>query len=231
MFKPVPTKRAPRKAAAAKIAGIVGVVVCVLIIVVVWFGLGTVSRTIDDLGNSVNAGFDRAITATDTVANGLNEAVASIDSMRAEAVELAAGRPDPERFAGLQARLGQVADRYRDLRTRYVEAREGVIGITSTVERVAQLIPGSRAPEGAGDKLVTVDAKIQEIDDALVSTWRSLSEADPGGGGSGGPREPGHARARMRLRVPPRPSTACPRTSKASRPTPTRRSTASGRSC
>jgi hypothetical protein len=180
VFKPVPTKRAPRKAAAAKVAGIVGVVICVLIIVVVWFGLGTVSRTIDDLGNSVNGGFDRAIAATDTVANGLNQAVASIDSMRAEAVELAAGRPDPERFAGLQARLGQLADRYRDLRTRYVEARETVVGVTATVGRVAQLIPGTRAPEGAGDRLVAVDATLQEIDDALVSTWTSLSDADPG---------------------------------------------------
>jgi hypothetical protein len=180
MFKPVSTMRTPRKAMAAKIAGIIGVLVCVLIIVVVWFGLGTVSRTIDDLGSTVNGGFDRAITATDAVANGLNEAVASIESVRAEAAELAAARPDPVRFAGLQARLGQIADRYRDLRTRYVEARETVVGVTSTVGRVAQLLPGTRVPENAGERLAAVDAKLQAIDDALVSTWTALSDADPG---------------------------------------------------
>ena len=180
MFKPVPTQRRSRKPTAAKVAGIIGIVVCVLIIIGVWFGLGTVSRTIDDLGNTVNAGFDRAIAVTDTVATGLDDAVASIDSMRAEAAELAAGRPDPERFAGLQARLAQVADRYHDLRTRYVEARESVVGVTATVGRVAQLIPGSRVPEGAGDRLAAADATLQAVDDALVSTWTSLSEADPG---------------------------------------------------
>jgi hypothetical protein len=180
MFKPVSTKRAPRKAVAAKVAGIVGVVICVVIIVVVWFGLGTVSQTVDDLGNDVNAGFGRAITASDTVANGLNEAVTSLESMRAEAAELVAGRPDPERFTGLQARLGQLTDRYRDLRIKYVEARESVVGLTTTLGHVGRLIPGSRAPEGAGDTLVAVDAKLQAIDNALVSTWTSLSEAQPG---------------------------------------------------
>jgi len=180
VFKPVSTRRTPRKAVAAKIAGIIGVVICALIIVVVWFGLGTVSRTIDDLGNSVNGGFDRAIAATDTVATGLNDAVTSIESIRVEAAELVAGRPDPERFAGLQARLGEIADRYRDLRIRYAEAREAVVGVTSTVARVAQLVPGTRVPEDAGQTLVEVDARLKAIDDALVSTWRSLSEADPG---------------------------------------------------
>ena len=229
MFKPVPTQPRSRKPTAAKIAGIIGIVICVLIIVGVWLGLGTVSRTIDDLGNSVNAGFDRAIAATDTVSNGLNETVASLASMRAEAAELVAGRPDPERFAGLQARLGQIADRYRDLRTRYVEARESVVGVTATVGRVAQLIPGSRVPEGAGDRLVAVDAKLQAVDDALVSTWTRLSEVDPGRRRRMSSRTAPRP-CRMRSPVPPRPSTACPRTSRASRPTPTRPSTASGRS-
>lgn len=181
MFKPIPTQRAPRKAVAAKIAGIVGVVVCVLIIVVVWFGLGTVSQAVDDLGNSVNAGFDRAIAATDTVAGGLDAAVASIDSMRADAVELASSAtPDLERLSSLQARLGQFADSYREMRVRYAEARENVISVTSTLQHVSRLIPGTRVPEGVGDTLTAVDAKLQAIDDAIVSTWTSLSEAQPG---------------------------------------------------
>ena len=56
MFRPVSTQRSPRKAVAAKVTGIVGVVICVLIIVVVWLGLGTVSRAVDDLGTDVNNG-------------------------------------------------------------------------------------------------------------------------------------------------------------------------------
>jgi hypothetical protein len=181
MFRPVPTQRKSRKPFAAKVAGIIGVLVCALIIFGVWFGLGTVSRAVDDLGTDVNAGFDRAIAATDSVATRLDEAVASIQKIRADAVELAASStPDAPRLAALQARLGQFADRYRDLRVRYAEARETVAGVTSTVQHVAKFIPGTRVPEGVGDKLTVVDDKLKAIDDAIVSTWTSLSDARPG---------------------------------------------------
>ena len=50
----------------------------------------------------------------------------------------------------------------------------------SSLQQVARIIPGTRVPEGAGDTLTAVDAKVQAIDDALVSTWTSLADADPG---------------------------------------------------
>ena len=180
-FKPVPTRRAPRKAAAAKVAGIVGMVICALIIVVVWLGLGTVSRAVNDLGTDVNASFGKAIAASDAVASRLDEAVASLASLKADAVELAASSsPDTTRLSGLQARLGQIADRYLEVRVRYAEARENVLGVTSTLSRVARLIPGARVPEGLGDRLAALDSKLQAIDAALASTATKLAEADAG---------------------------------------------------
>ena len=155
--------------------------ICLVIIVIVWFSLGTVSRAVDNLGTTVNSGFDRAITATDTVAGGLNDAAASIDQMRADAVALAANaNPDTPRLDALQVRLGQFADKYRDLRVRYAAARENVVAVTSSVQRIADLIPGVRVPEGAGDNLTAVDDKLKAIDDAIVSTWTSVSDAQPG---------------------------------------------------
>ena len=181
MFRPVSTQSSPRKAVAAKVAGGIGVVICVLIIVVVWFGLGTVSRAVDGLGNDVNNAFGRAITATDAVAGRLDEAVAAIDTMRADAAQLAASRtPDLERLSNLQARLGQISDRYLEARVSYAEARENVAGVMSTLQQITRIIPGTRVPEGAGDTLAAVDAKIKAIDDAIVSTWTSLADADPG---------------------------------------------------
>jgi hypothetical protein len=180
-FKPVSTRPASRKPVFAKVAGIVGVVICVLIIVVVWFGLGTVSQAVNNLGNSVNAGFGRAITATDSVAAGLTEAAGTIDTIRTDAVELAASaNPDTPRLDALQARLGQFADRYRDLRVRYAGARESVVEVTTALQHVARIIPGVRVPEGAGDRLIAVDDKLKAIDDAIVATWTSLSDAQPG---------------------------------------------------
>jgi hypothetical protein len=181
VFKPVSTQPRSRKPVIAKVAGIVGIVICILIIVAVWFSLGTVSQAVNNLGNNVNAGFGRAITATDSVAAGLTEAAATIDTMRADAIELAASaNPDTPRIDALQARLGQFADRYRDLRVRYAGARESVVEVTGVVQRVAELIPGVRVPEGAGDNLIAVDDKLKAIDDAIVSTWTSLSDAQPG---------------------------------------------------
>jgi hypothetical protein len=180
-FKPVSTQRAPRKAVAAKIAGIIGVAICVLIIVVVWLGLGTVSRGVDGVGNSVNSGFDRAIAATDAVAGRFDEAVVAIDTMRADAAELVASRTaDLPRLSNLQARLGQISDRYLEARVSYAEARETVVGVMSTLQQIAGIIPGTRVPEGAGDTLAAVDAKIKAIDDAIVSTGTTLANANPG---------------------------------------------------
>jgi hypothetical protein len=108
MFKPVSTRRSPRKAVAAKVAGIIGVGICILIIVAVWFGLGTVSRAVDDLGTDVNSGFDRAITATDAVATRLDETVAAIDALRADAAALApAAPPDPAGLSSLRPVWGR----------------------------------------------------------------------------------------------------------------------------
>ena len=180
-FQPVSTQPQSRKPVAAKIAGIVGIVICIVIIVVVWFSLGTVSRAVDNLGTTVNSGFDRAITATNTVSAGFTQAAASIDQIRADAAALAANaNPDTPRLDALQARLGQFADKYRDLRVRYADARENVVAATSSVQRIAELIPGVRVPEGAGDKLTAVDDKLKAIDAAIVATWTSVSDAQPG---------------------------------------------------
>ncbi len=178
---PVSAQRSPRKALAAKVAGIIGVAICVLILVVVWFSLGTVSRAVDDLGTNVNDAFDRAITATDAVASRLDEAVATIDTIRADAAELAASRiSDLERLSNLQARLGQVSNRYLEARVNYADARENVVGVISRVQQVALIVPGTRVPEGVGDRLAAVDARIKTIDEAIVSTSTSLADADPG---------------------------------------------------
>lgn len=180
-FRPVSTRRPPRKAVAAKIGGIIGVVICVVIIVVVWFGFGTVARAVDDLGNDVHGAFDRAITATESVAGQFDEAVVTIDTMRADIAEVAASRtPDMGRLSNLQARLEQVSARYLEARVRYAEARENVVGVMSRLQEIAQIIPGTRVPESAGDTLAAVDAKIRAIDEAIVATGTSVADADPG---------------------------------------------------
>jgi hypothetical protein len=55
-----------------------------------------------------------------------------------------------------------------------------VVEVTTALQHVARIIPGVRVPEGAGDRLIAVDDKLKAIDDAIVATWTSLSDAQPG---------------------------------------------------
>ncbi len=136
----------------------------------------------DDLGTDVNSGFDRAITATDAVATRLDETVAAIDTLRADAAELAASStPDLARLSNLQGRLGQISDRYLEARVRYAEARENVVGVVSSLQRIARIIPGVRVPEGVGDTLAAVDARSRH--QRRVRSTRTVSGADPGAAG------------------------------------------------
>ena len=176
------TAAAPRRSRrpfAVKVAGIVGIVACAVLIVALWIGRGAVASALDGLASDVSGGFDRAIKATDAVATRLNDAATSMNGIQTDATELASTTsPSPERFAGIQARLGAVADQYRQLRQRYADIRENVVALSSRVQQVARLIPGERIPEGAGDRLREVDDKLTAIDDALTSTFGSVGQGD-----------------------------------------------------
>ena len=167
--------RRSRRALAAKIAGIAGVVVCAAIILGVWLGRGAVANALDGLASDVSSGFDRAIAATDAVAGRLDEAATSMDGINRDAIQLASsGSPAADRLASLQARLAQVADTYRQFRERYADLRENVVTASARVQQVARLIPGERIPEGAGDRLRAIDDKLTAIDDALTSTFGAI---------------------------------------------------------
>jgi hypothetical protein len=175
----VAAPRRSRRAFAVKVAGIVGIVACAVLIIALWIGRGAVASALDGLASDVSGGFDRAITATDAVATRLNDAATSMKTIDTDATQLAStASPSPERFAGIQARLATVADTYRQLRQRYADLRENVVTLSSRVQQVARLIPGQRIPEGAGDRLRAVDEKLTAIDDALTSTFGSVGQGD-----------------------------------------------------
>jgi len=80
----------------------------------------------------------------------------------------------------LTTRLAGFADSYRTIRTRYGEARENLTAAVTSVQRVARLVPGERVPDGVGDRLTTMDAKLQAIDDGLTSAWTVLASGGVG---------------------------------------------------
>src|SRR5262245_26121863 len=177
MTEAVAAPRRSRRAIAAKIAGIVGVVICVAIIVGVWIGRGAIASTVEGLAADVNGAFERAITVTDTVAGRLNEAASSVGSISTEADELSSSAsPSSDRVAALQARVAELGDKYRQLRTRYAEVRENVTSAVARLQSVSRFVPGISVPQGAVDALTDFDAKMTELDEALTSTIQGFQD-------------------------------------------------------
>jgi hypothetical protein len=183
-FKVVETRPPTRTATAVQVAGIVGIVVCAVLIVIVWIGLGTVGSKVNDLAAGVNAGFNRATDAAATVAGNLDAAAVAAGSIGTDASTLASSVPTPDAVTKLANRLGGFVDGYRDLRVRYGALRENVTGAISSLQNVARFVPGLDVPDQPVDALAGVDAKLQSIDDSITSTWQALQGSDTNAAGT-----------------------------------------------
>jgi hypothetical protein len=175
-------RRSSRLGTAARVAAVVGIILSVLLIVGTWLGRGALVGAIDDLQTTVSSAFGRAQTATGQVTDRLDAAAVSAGELAASANALAANpAPPPDALSGLADKVGRLADAYRTVRTRYAEVRENVTNAVTAVQRVARFVPGVDAPEGAGDRIQALDAKLQSIDDTLTGIFPSLETGGPSG--------------------------------------------------
>jgi hypothetical protein len=189
----VERRRSPRAARAAQVAGVIGVIVCLILALVVWLGRGAVHGALDDLATTVDGGFDRAVTAVQSVSGQIDAAGTQVGSIAADADAIVGKAASTDAISRLTTRLASFADSYRTIRTRYAEARENLTAAVTSVQRVARLVPGERVPEGAGDRLATMDAKLQALDDGLTSTWTVLSSGQVGDAAAAGIAAQAHA--------------------------------------
>jgi hypothetical protein len=174
--------RSTRWATAAQVAGVVGIVICVALIVVAWLFHGAARQSVDDLGATVDTGIASAITATDTVASRLEGATTEAGLIAAEAnAEASNPSRSSDAIAALTARVGNLADGYRAIRERYAEAKANLTSGLSSLQRVARLVPGASAPAGPPPALAELDARLQAVDDTITSVWSTLNSGGPPG--------------------------------------------------
>ncbi|HEY7133358.1 MAG TPA: hypothetical protein VH440_13975 [Candidatus Limnocylindrales bacterium] len=175
-----PPARSTRWATAAQVAGIVGIAICVLLIVVAWLFHGAAHGTIDDLAASVDSGIARAADATDAVATRLEGAATEAGLIAAEAsAEASNPSRSSDAITALTARVGNLADGYRAIRERYAEAKANLTGALTSLQRVARLVPGATPPEGPPPALAELDARLQAVDDAVTAVWSTLNGSAP----------------------------------------------------
>jgi hypothetical protein len=171
-----------RLAIVAELAGVVGGAICLVLIAVLWLGIGRVSGAVDNLALSVDNGFGRAIAATTAVSDRLGGEATDAGAIAADATQLSSqASPPASAVVALTTRVGRLSDAYGQLRVRLSDARESVGAAVASIQRVAQLLPGTRVPAAPVAALATVDAKLQAVDDGLAAMW----PADSGGAATG----------------------------------------------
>src|SRR4029453_6452203 len=175
MTEAAPAPRRSRLAIAAQVAAIFGVVVCLLVVLLIWFGRGALSNGVDELAASVNTGMTRAITATEAVARRLDAAATEAARIATQASKAAGSSGSNNDRVRLAARIGAFTDSYEKLRLRYSAIRANITNSVESIRRVARLAPGVAVPRAPTGPLPSPHPNLQSLDNATTSML-------PGGG-------------------------------------------------
>jgi len=176
---PRPRRRDRVLGTAGQIAGVLGIVVCLLLVIGVIVGDGWAVGTVDDVAASIDA----KIAKVDPLLTQASAKVGEISGRVSTVADIAAGiaaDPSPGGAVAdaLRAGLATVSDRYQTLRSNYAGVRESVQSVVDRLETLDRLVPGVSIPQGPADALAALDARLQEFD-AKVS---GLITIDPGQG-------------------------------------------------
>jgi hypothetical protein len=176
---PRPRRRDRVLGTAGQVVGVVGIVVCLLLVIGVIVGDGWAVGTVDDVAASIDA----KIAKADPLLTQASAKVGEISGRVSTVADIAAGiaaDPSPGGAVAdaLRAGIATVSDRYQTLRTNYAGVRESVQSVVDRLQTLDRLVPGISIPQGPADALAALDARVQEFD-AKVS---GLVTIDPGQG-------------------------------------------------
>ncbi len=170
--------RRSRLGRAAQVAGVIGLIVCIVLVLGVWFARGWASGRVNDLVGSVDQGLGRAGAAATLASSQIDRIVADMGTV-ADAADKVAVEPtaSPEFVRALGARLSAAADRYREFRSAYGNLREQAVSVIDTLNRVDRFVPGVSVPQGPIDALASLDARIQDLDASVSAVVTAANAA------------------------------------------------------
>jgi hypothetical protein len=178
---PVPTRRRRDRilGTAGQVVGIVGLVVCLLLVVGDVFAREWAVSTVDD----VSAAVDAQISKVDPILSQASARVGEVQGRVATVADLAAtvaANPSPGGAVAdtLRTALASVSERYQTLRSNYADVRESVVSMVDRLKTLDRILPGFSVPQGPVDALAALDARLQEFD----SNVNGLITIDPGNG-------------------------------------------------
>jgi hypothetical protein len=148
-----------------QVVGIVGIVVCLLLVVGVVFGRGWAVGTVDDVAAAVDAQIARTGPLLDKAQSTVGEVSGRVSTVADIASGIAANpAPGGELAQTLRSALAGLSERYQGLRQGYADVRETVVSLIDRLQTLDRLVPGFSVPQGPVDALATFDARVKEFD-------------------------------------------------------------------
>ena len=177
--KPVHRKRDRILGSTGQVLGVIGMLVCIVLIVGVIFGRSYAVGTVNDVAAAVDTQIAKVSPILQQAHTTVGEVSGKVSTV-AEIADTVAKDPNPggQIAQALRDAIDGVNDRYQALRQGYAGIRETALSIIEKLQTVDQLIPGLAIPQGPIDALNTFDTRIQEFD-AKVN---DLLTIEPGNG-------------------------------------------------
>lgn len=178
---PTPTRRKRERAlgTAGQVLGIVGIVVCLVLVAGVVVGRGWAVGTVDDVAAAVDAQIAKTTPLLDRAQATVGEVSGRVSTVADIAAGVAADpSPGGEIAQGLRTALASVSARYQGLREGYADVRETVVSLIDRLQTLDRLVPGLSIPQGPIDARATFDERLNEFDAKVTD----LITIDPGQG-------------------------------------------------
>jgi hypothetical protein len=163
---PEPGAARSRSRKVAQVAGIVGIVVCLLLAGVVLLGRAWLADGLDQVFAAGDAAFETGIATIDEAGARVADRTAELNDLVGALEATAADSPVP---AALAARVVSLGDRYDELRERYVALRDRIRSAVRYVRLVDRLVPAVTLPAEPAAPLAELDARITALDERISS--------------------------------------------------------------
>jgi methyl-accepting chemotaxis protein len=150
---------------AGQVAGLIGMVVCLLSMVGAVLGRGWAVDAVDDVATDIDSQVARAEPMLATGADKIGQVSGIVDSIVVAAEAVAAdSNPSPSLIDDLRDKVADLEARYLELRAQYAQLREQIVSASNLLTTLDRLAPTLSLPQGPGETLQEIDGSIQEID-------------------------------------------------------------------
>ena len=161
---------------AAQVAGVIGIVVCLLSVVGAVIGRGWAVDTVDDVATGIDSQVARAEPLLATGADKIGQVSGIVDSIVVASAALAADpSPNPGLLDDLREKVGDLEARYLEMRAQYAQLREQILSASNLLTTLDRLAPTLSLPQGPGETLQPIDGWIREIDTRMAEIVNFLA--------------------------------------------------------